>query len=229
MAEHFLNRPQIRASFEEMRSEGMTKQMWMDPARVEPRHLGQFAEDQECPGARQRAAARVQEELRAVALVEERPAPGDVAPERLGGVAADRDDPLLPALAEHADEAAVEVDARPVEADCLRDTEPGAVEELDERLVAERARRGAGRRLDQPLRLAGGERLRERLRAPRELDGGCRVVLAGAEELLVAEEAARGGRTPCDRRRREAVGAQLRGIGLELLQGRAADRLAEVG
>ena len=92
------------------------------------------------------AAARVQEELRAVAAVEVRPAAREVAAQRLGGVAADRDDALLAALADHADEPVVEVDAGPVEPDRLRDPEAGAVEQLDERLVAERARLRAARR-----------------------------------------------------------------------------------
>src|SRR5436190_10632896 len=111
MSEHFLNRSEIRSSLEEMSGERMTKQVWMDPAGVEPRRLGQFAEDEERAGPRERAAAGVQEQLGPVSLVEERPAPRQVAPERLGRVAADRDDALFAALSENAHEPPVEVDA----------------------------------------------------------------------------------------------------------------------
>ena len=73
MPEHFLNRSEICSSLEEVRSKRVTKQVWVNATRVEPRHLGQFAEDQEGAGAGERPAARVQEELRAVPRVEERP------------------------------------------------------------------------------------------------------------------------------------------------------------
>ena len=89
-----------------------------------------------------------------MARVEVRPAAREVAAERLGGVPADRDDALLAALADHADEPVVEVDARLVEPDRLGDAQAGAVEQLDERLVAQRARLRAGGGLDQALRLA---------------------------------------------------------------------------
>ena len=51
------------------------------------------------PGARERAAARVEEEVGAVPTVEVRPAERQVAAERLGGGPAERDEPLLAALA----------------------------------------------------------------------------------------------------------------------------------
>jgi hypothetical protein len=50
-----------------------------------------------------------------VPRVQVRPPAREVAPERLRGLAADRDDPLLVALADAADEALVEVDGVPAE------------------------------------------------------------------------------------------------------------------
>src|SRR4029079_12461126 len=192
---------------------------------LEPRLLGEGAEDEERARTRQRAAAGVEEELAAVPPVEVRAAPGEIAAERLGCVAPDRHDALLAALADHADEAAVEVDTGALEPDGLGDAEAGPVEQLDERLVTQRAGLCSVRRGDQPLGFAGRQRLRERPDAPRQADGGRRVVLARAEQLLVAEEAARRGGTAGDRRRGEAVGAELRRVALQILDRRTGDRL----
>src|SRR5829696_9771309 len=70
VAEHLLDAAQVGATLEQVRGERMAEQMRVHPVRVEPGLLGETAEDQERPGARQRAAARVQEQLRAVAPVE---------------------------------------------------------------------------------------------------------------------------------------------------------------
>src|SRR5262249_24777049 len=107
MSEQFLNTSQICSSLEQVRSKrvpeqvrgkGGPQQVGGATSRPEPRLLGQAAEDQECPGPRQRATLRIQEELGTVAPVEERPPAGEVAAERLDGRPADRDDPLLAAL-----------------------------------------------------------------------------------------------------------------------------------
>ena len=146
--------------------------------RVEAGLGGEAPQDQERSGAGERAALRVQEELGPVARVEVRAAAGEVAPQRLDGRASERDDALLVALAGDADEAVVEVDARLVEADRLGDAEAGAVEQLDQRPVAQRARRRAGRGLDQPLDLAGRQRARQGARPPRQRQRRRRVVAA---------------------------------------------------
>src|SRR5205823_272437 len=97
-----------------------------------------------------------------VARVEVGAAAAEIAVEGLDGGAADRDDPLLRALAERAYEAPLRVDARLVEADRLAHAEPGAVEQLDEHGVAEVPRSHALRGVDQSFDLAGGERPRKR-------------------------------------------------------------------
>src|SRR5437868_2883388 len=111
----------------------MAQQVRMDAPRLEAGDLRQAAQDEEGAGAGQRAALRVQEELRAPAPVEVGPAAREVAAERLHRVAADRDDPLLVPLADDADEPRVEVRRALLQPDRLRDAEAGAVEELDER------------------------------------------------------------------------------------------------
>ena len=175
------------------------------------------------------AAAGVEEELRAVPAVEVRAAHGEVAAQRLGGRAAERHDPLLAALAERAHEPALDVHRGPVEADRLGDAQAGAVEQLDERAVAHRPRRHADGGVDQALDLGGGERARQPARAPGELQVGGGVVGARPEQELVPEEGADGGDAAGDRRRREAVGAELGDPALELVVGRRRDRSAAPG
>ena len=74
MAKHLLHRAEIGAALEEVRREGVTEEVRVDPTGLEPCALGQLAKDQECAGAGERAAARVEEQLRPVAPVEIGPA-----------------------------------------------------------------------------------------------------------------------------------------------------------
>ena len=187
------------------------------------------AQDPERAGAGQRTAPGVQEQLLPVPAVEVRPPAREVAAQGGDRGATDRHDALLAALADHAHEPVVEVDARLVESDGLRDTQPCAVEQLHERLVAQRPRLRPGGGVDQPFCLAGRERLGQWLGAPGQLDARGRVVVARAEQLLVAVEAARGRGASRDRRTGEAVGAELGGVALQLLERRLRGRLAEVG
>ena len=120
--------------------------------------------------------------------VEVRPAASQVARERLRRLATDRDDALLPSLAEAADEAAVDVDGDAIQPDRLADAQPRAVEKLDERVIAHGPRRRAKRGLDQALGLARGERPRQRTGPPGQLEVGRRVVGPGSEQRLVAVE-----------------------------------------
>src|SRR5262249_39867401 len=227
MSEQFLNASQICSSLEQVRSKRVPQQVRVDTSRLEPRLLGQAAEDQEGPGPRQRATLRIQEELGTVAPVEERPPAGEVAAERLDGRPADRDDPLLAALAGDAHEALVEVDAGLVEPDGLGDADAGSIEELDEGAVAQRPRRGAVGGSDQARGPAGGERARELAEARRQRELCGRVVVAYAEELQVSEEAPGRRRAARDRRGRETFGAQPGRIALEFLERRPGDGLPE--
>ena len=159
---------------------------WTRSGRARPSRRG--SEDEERSGAGERAALRVEEQLGPVAAVEVRAAAREIAAERLGGVAPERHDPFLAALADHPHEAVVEVDAGLIESHRLGDAEPRAVQELDERVVAQRARRASRpqrRSAARPRRATASAGARARL-GEREL--GRRVVGAGAEQLLVAEE-----------------------------------------
>jgi hypothetical protein len=155
MAEHFLDRPQVCSSLEQVRGKRVPEEVRMHAVRVQARFLSQFPEDQEGAGAGQRPASGVQKELRAVPRIEVRAAAGEVTQKCLGGVSADRHDALLAAFPDHPNEPVVEVDAGFVEPDRLGDAEPRAVEQLDERLVAQRAWLRSGCGLDEPFGLAG--------------------------------------------------------------------------
>ena len=129
--------------------------MGVHAGRIEPRLRGQATEDEEGAGPGQRAALRVEEKLRAVPAIQERPSPGEVPAHGLDAFASERDDPLLVPLAEAPNDAVVQVDPAAVEPHRLADPEPGSVEELDQGAVAERSWSRPVRRLDQALDLAG--------------------------------------------------------------------------
>ena len=141
VAQHLLHRAQVSASLEEVRRERMPEEVRVHPDGLEARALRELAQDEERAGARERSAARVQEELSAVAAIEVGTTEREVAANGLGGGSSERHETLLPALAEDTDDAFLERDARFLEPGGLRDAQPGAVEELDERAVAKRARR----------------------------------------------------------------------------------------
>src|SRR4051794_14934022 len=117
VAQHLLDRTEIRAALEQVCREGMAEKVRMHTFGLEARTLGELPEDQECTRARESTALRVQEQLRPVALVEVRAAVGEVAAQRLGGLASERDDPLLAALPRAADQPLVEIDRAPLEPD----------------------------------------------------------------------------------------------------------------
>ena len=104
VAEHLLHAPQVGAALEQVRGEGVPQQVRVDALGVEPGLTRELADDQERARAGERAALRVEEELGPVAAVEVRPAARQVAAQRLDGLRAQRDDALLVALADAADE-----------------------------------------------------------------------------------------------------------------------------
>src|SRR5437899_7721104 len=82
--EHLLHAAQIRAALEQMRGERVPEEVRVDPLRLEAGARGQAAQAQERARPRQRAAPRVQEELRPVTPVEERPPARGIAAQRRG-------------------------------------------------------------------------------------------------------------------------------------------------
>jgi hypothetical protein len=121
VTEHLLHRAEISPAFQQMRRERVAKEMRMDAFGLEPGLLGELAQDEKRPRARQCAALRVQEELRPVPLVEERPPTRLVAAQCIDGLAAERHDPLLPAFAGAAHEPLRQIDPRAFEADGFAD------------------------------------------------------------------------------------------------------------
>jgi hypothetical protein len=154
MSEHFLNGTEIGAALEQMSRKRVAQQVGVHAARIEACLLGELAQDEERAGTREWPAAGIEKQLRAVTGVEERTSARQVAAQRLGGVPADRHRPLLAALADHSNEAIIEVDAGLLEPHRLRHPQACAVEQLGECLVAERSRLRAGGRVDQALGFA---------------------------------------------------------------------------
>jgi hypothetical protein len=160
MPEHLLDGAEVGAAFEQVRGERMTQEVRMHPARLEAGAVCELAEDQEGAGAGERPAAGVQEELRPVAAIEVRSAEREVPAHGLGGGATERNEALFAALPEHAHDAVLDRDAILLEPDRLGDPEPGAIEELHESPVPQRARRRADGGVDETLGLGRRERTR---------------------------------------------------------------------
>ena len=178
MAEHLLDAAQVGAALEQMRRERVPQEVRVDAPGLEAGRLGEPAQDQERARAGQRAALRVQEELGPVATVEVGPAArrGSGAAPRPPGARPGRPAPCRPCRARgrRRSSRSTPFFSRP---DRLGDAQAGAVEELDERPVAQRPRRRPARGLDQPLGLAGRERPRQacgRGAAARSRRPGCR-------------------------------------------------------
>src|SRR5256714_8364477 len=173
--------------------------MGVDPLGLEPGLLGQTAEDQEYSGAGQAAALGIEEELGPVPPVEVRAPAREVAPERIRRGPAERDDPLLRALAGRPDEPLLEIDVRLAEPDRFPDPQPRAVEKLDERAIAEGAWRRTGRGVDQAFGLGRRERAREpaRLARQRNRSGGVVVPRRGTHQGAI--QRSRRGCPPRDR------------------------------
>ena len=130
VAEQLLDHPQVGAALEQVRRECVPQPVRVreqppERARVEP------------PAARgdeQRVLGAV-DELRAAVV--------QVEPQPVCGLLAERDDALLAALAPDVDRLLLEVDVAEIEVDRLAAAQPGRVDELEQRAVAERR---AGRR-----------------------------------------------------------------------------------
>src|SRR4029078_2275939 len=120
------------------------------------------------------------------------------------------------AVAKSGDQPVLEIDGLPVEPDRFAHPQAGSVEELTEGTVAEVSRRRPGGGIEQALDLRGRERAGQRPAAFRELDVRRGVVGARAEQDLVSEEGADGGKPARHGRRCEAVRAELRDVGGEV-------------
>jgi hypothetical protein len=202
VSQHFLHAAQIRASFEQMRGERVAQEVRVHALRIEACLLRQLPKDEEGSGARQRTSLRVQEELRPVSAVQIGTSAREVPAEGLDAFPPERDDPLLVALPDAPNEAAVEIDPAPLEPDGLADAQAGSVENLDERAVSQGTRCGAVGGIDQALHLHRGEGSREARTAAWQIDVGGGIVAARSEEDEVAVERS-GGRGPArDRCRR---------------------------
>ena len=127
----------------------------MDTARVEACLLCEPPEEEEDAGAGQRPSLCVQEELGAMTAVEEWPSTREISSDGVRRAAADRDDALLATLPEAENEPLVEIYGADVEPDRFGDAKARAVEELDERAVAQRPGTGADCCVDEALRFRG--------------------------------------------------------------------------
>ena len=107
---------------------------------------------------------------------------------------ADRDDPLLRALAARAQHSLLDVHVHQLEPDGLRGAQPAGVHQLEQRTVAHGGRLGPARLGEQLLDLAAGQHLRQLARAARRAERG------GGIACRAARRGGGGGRTSAGRR-----------------------------
>ena len=200
VSEQLLHGAEIAAALDEVRRERVTQRVRPHPLRQAER-LGVAAHDQEHPAPRQPAPAIVDEQrIGVLARAEMRAAAREVPLDGAHGLAAARHDALAAALAEDAHQPELGVEVTRTQAAQLRDPQAGAVEELEDRAVAQAERRGV-RMLDQRDRLLGREGMRRRLRGLRQRDVA-HAAAACALARPVPEQRARGGQPATHGRRR---------------------------
>ena len=156
------------------------------------------------PLAGEAGAAVVDEEVALVAQADElRAAALEVAAGGRDGLAADRDEPLLGALAARAQHAGAQVDGADGEVDGLARAQPAGVHELEHRAVAQRGGVAAAGRREQPGDLVAAEDLRQLEVLARRAQLRRRVVGDDLLAAQVAVERAQAGGLALDRRGRD--------------------------
>jgi hypothetical protein len=133
MAQHLLHGAEVGAALEEVRGERVPEEVRMDSRRLEPGAVGELAQDEERAGSRERRRGR-SGELGPVAAIEVRTAEREIAAHGFRGRAAQRHEPLLPALAEHANDAP-RLRRRSSRGPQPRRRAGGSVEQFDQRAV----------------------------------------------------------------------------------------------
>ena len=199
MAEELLDRPQVGAALQQMGGEGVAEPVW----------VGEEAPQR---GRVQRAPAGGEEERVLRAARQLGPAALELDAQTIGRLLAERDDALLAALAAYVHELLLEVDVGEPEIDGLLGAEPGRVDKLEERTVAEAegvVRLDAGK---QGVRLGGPGRVRKAAAAT----AGDRQVRDTARAECRAQERADGRQLASHRRLRELAGLPSRTVGAEL-------------
>ena len=152
--EQLLDHAQVGAALEQMGCERM----------AEPVRVGEKTPER----ARvQPPAARGEEESILGAACQVRSCVLQIEPNPVRRLFAERDDPLLVALAPDANRLLLEVDVSEIEVDSLAAAEPGRVDELEQGPVAQRERLVAAQPLENGVDLLGLERGRKPAGAPR--------------------------------------------------------------
>ena len=163
MPQELLDHAQVRPALEQVRREAVAQRVRVQAG--EARDATVLLDDRVHALAREPPPADVEEDRLAGAAAGERAAAAvEVGGERRGRRAEDGDHALLLPLANHAEQPLVEQGRAQVEPRELAHAQPTAVEDLEDRVVAEARRRGGERLVEEARRLFHGEHLREALR-----------------------------------------------------------------
>ena len=154
MAEELLDDTEVRSAFQKMGCEGVA-----EPVGVTQEPPNGTRVEAATARGEEDGVIRVGRELRSAEL--------EVAREPERGFLSERDDALLPSLAAHVHDLALEVDVSEVECYGLLAPQPGGVEELEQGSVSKREGRLAVDELEELVDLGGLRRVREPPRPPR--------------------------------------------------------------
>ena len=189
VAEHLLQRAQVAAARQQVRRERVAQRVRAH-LRGQPGRARVALDDLVEPLARQPGAAVVEEQARLQPVAgQPRAAALEVDLQRAAGGRADRDEPLLGALAARAQDALLEVHVADLEPGRLGGAQPAGVHDLQQRAVAQRGRLGALGLLEQERDLVAAEDLRELAGLARSAQVRGRVV---GQHVLAAEMAVEG-------------------------------------
>jgi hypothetical protein len=171
----------------------------------------------------QAAATDAQQQRVAAALAHAlRPAVREPAGDGVGGRLADRHEPLLAALPEHADGARVDVGA--IEAAGLADTQAAPVQQLEQRAVAAAGDRVGPGRVQQAGELGLARHVGQPPLAPRPRQLGRRIGAGPAGGVQPAVERAQGRQGARPRGGCEAARREVGGVRADVRAGRGGGR-----
>ena len=207
MAEHHLQRPEVRSVLEQMRRKGVPdavgRQRGTDPGLPA---IGLEDLPEALPG--HCSAARGQKKGRRAARVELAARLPEIPRQPPRGAVPERNEAVLASLPPHAQDPGFQIDRVLREPDELRDSQARGVEQLEHRPVAQAPGRGVVGSREERLDFLFRERLRQRQPELRALEIRGRVAAEIEMESRIRVERAQSRKRACGRARREPARAE---------------------
>ena len=223
VTQHFLHGAQVAGGLQHMRGEGVAQQVRMHAAgdALRDAALAQL----QLHGARADARAVLADEQCGLVRLGDLVAHCQPRLQRIDGVAAQRHDARLVALAGDAHRGIGKIHVDGIEAHQFGQAQAGRVEQLEHRLVA-RIQRRLHRHLHQFHRLVGRQRMRQGLGRFRRAQADAGIALAAVIAHQVAVEAAPGRKHARQRAPAQAAAVQLCDVAADVVALQVGQRCA---